>query len=282
MVEGLQAWLNATREGLASRGASVFYFLDGLDPEAVAYVTANSCLSRLHEEPRVVSCATHIAMRLEETTNLDLIAKDHLKLADKIAKRTAQIRDGKNRMVFVRKGADLADVKVVQWDDDVRVRVGTLLIEMFAQHTGLVAVETEQRGRATKSMHIRPTESCRKWLEEAHARCELLSPADGARRPPVADHRGDGGARAGDRARPQNHRALTCGWRPLRSFQRRSRRLAGDAGVEPGRPQSRARELSRECRGDPPPAGRAAARVLRAITVRAPALSERRARRPAP
>lgn len=176
MVEGLKAWLEETREGLASRNAGVFYFLEALDPEAVAWVTANCCLSRLHEVPKVVSLASNISMRLEQTVNIDAIAKANPKLADKIAKRIATMNSESNRIVFIRKGADMVDVKVVQWDDSVRIRLGSLLVEMFSQYTGLVAVETTQRGRTTPAMYVRATESCRKWLEEAHARCELLNP----------------------------------------------------------------------------------------------------------
>ena len=176
MVEALRGWLEETRNGLASRNAGVFYFLDGLDPEAVAFITAQSCLSRLHEEPRVVNCALLITERLEETINLDAIAQANPKLADKISKRVAAMSYDRNRIAFIRKGAELVDVKVIKWDESAKVRVGSLLIEMFAQATGLIAIESEQLGARREVMRIRPTESCRRWLEQSHARCELLSP----------------------------------------------------------------------------------------------------------
>lgn len=176
MVEAVTNWLAATADGLASRNAASFHFLNGIDKEAIAWVTANCILSKLHERPYVANVASMIAMRLEQTINLDAIAQVNPRLADKIAKRTSAMEADKNRMVFIRKGAELVDAKLVAWDDVVRVRLGTLLVEMFAQSTGLVAVETQIRGKNTRAMHIRATESCLKWLEESHARCELLSP----------------------------------------------------------------------------------------------------------
>lgn len=176
MVKALAAWKETTREGLASRNAASFYFLDDIDNEVIAWIAANCCLSRLHEMPKVASLASHIALRLEGTVNLDEIAKAEPKLADKMASKIKTMDQDKNRMVFIRKGAEKAGIKVVQWDDTVRIRLGTLLIEMFAQHTGLVVVDTVVRGKGTKAMHLRPSESCRMWLEESHARCELLTP----------------------------------------------------------------------------------------------------------
>lgn len=176
MLEALAVWKEQTKDGLASRNAASYYFIDSIDPEAVAWITANCCLSRLHEQPKVANLATHIAMRLEQTINIAEIAKANPSLAAKVAKRTSQVTQDKNRMVFIRRGAELVDVKVVAWDDVVRIRVGTLLIEMFCQSTGLTVAETRMQGANTKAMHLRPTESCMRWLEESHARCELLSP----------------------------------------------------------------------------------------------------------
>lgn len=176
MIEALGQWLEDTEKGLASRSASMFHFINGLDKETVSWVTASVCLSRIHELPALASVAQQITAQLEQTVNLKTIAAANPKLADKIAKRIAGMDSERNRLVFIRKGAELIDAKVVQWDQSVRVRAGTLLAEMFSQCTGLVVIDTIQRGKQTGAMRLRPSESCRQWLEDAHARCELLSP----------------------------------------------------------------------------------------------------------
>ena len=176
MVDALTKWLEVTKQGLASRNAGVYHFINGLDLEAASWITAHTCISRLHESPSVTNVAHNVASRLEQTINIDAICAANPKLGAKVAKRSGDMAVDRNRLVFIRKGAELADVKVVQWDDNVRVRVGALLIEMFAQATGLVAIETITTGHHKSSTILRPTESCRRWLDESHARCELLSP----------------------------------------------------------------------------------------------------------
>lgn len=176
MLEALNNWKAETEKGLASRNAGVFYFISGLDPEVVAWVTAQSCISSLHQRPQVVNVATGIALRLEQSVNMDAVLAANPALGAKVAKRIQTMSSEKNRLAFIRKGAELVDAKVIQWDEGVRVRVGTLLIEMFSQSTGLVSVENMLVAKNRTRALLRPSESCSKWLEESHARCELLSP----------------------------------------------------------------------------------------------------------
>lgn len=176
MVAALVKWKEETKAGLASRNAGVFYFLDQMDNEAIAWVTAQVCFSSLHQFPNMAHVASSVAHRLEQTENIDKIVAANPKLGAKVAKQVAGMNNDRNRLVFVRRGAEMADVKAIQWDTGTRVRVGTLLIEMFSQATGLVAVETVLVSRHNTKTVLRPTEACSRWLEEAHARCELLSP----------------------------------------------------------------------------------------------------------
>lgn len=176
MMARLTQWLAETKEGLASRSAGVYYFLEGLDVDAVAWVTAQTCISRLHERPSIPTVANNIAMRLEQTINIDAILAQNKALGAKVASKVARQNSQSKRMVFIRNGAEFVDAKIVQWDDTTRIRLGALLIEMFIQSTGLVTIEIVQKGKALRRQFLRPTESCTKWLEESHARCELLTP----------------------------------------------------------------------------------------------------------
>ena len=53
-----------------------------------------------------------------------------------------------------------------------RLRAGVKAIELFCDATGLFVIDTSGFGKR----RIRPTEAVHKWLEQQHARCELLSP----------------------------------------------------------------------------------------------------------
>lgn len=176
MIQALGGWKEETRAGLASRNAGVFYMVDGVSSEAAAWVTAHAALSLLHERPPLARLALAVAQNLEASVNLDALCAAQPALAKKVQAKVAKMDALRNKMVFIRRGAELADVKVIQWDDAARLRLGTLLLELFAQSTGLVTIELGAFKGVKSGLVVRPTESCRKWLEEAHARCELLSP----------------------------------------------------------------------------------------------------------
>ncbi|MFN3914761.1 MAG: DNA-directed RNA polymerase [Aquabacterium sp.] len=175
-VAAVQKWLEETGSGLAARNAGVFYFINQFDPEALAWVTASTILQSLHRQPSLTSLALTVAERLEGHINLEALTKEAPALAKKVQKAMDTMNHERNKLVLVRKAMGKADVKCIQWEVSTRVRVGTVLVALFAESTGLVAVETIPGPRGTTHTTVRPTESCRRWLEEAHARCELLSP----------------------------------------------------------------------------------------------------------
>lgn len=175
MQGALKQWLEETGQGLASRSAGMYHFVNQLDPTATSWLTAHAAINLLHERPPLPRVAGVLASNIEAALNIDAICKANPKLAAKVAKKV-QTMENRNRLVFIRRGAELVDVKAIQWDDGVRVRVGTLLLHLFAESTGLIAIEPVPAGRGRTVMVLRPTESCRGWLENSHARCELLSP----------------------------------------------------------------------------------------------------------
>lgn len=176
MVVALKDWLDKTRQGVASRGAGVFYMIDQLQAEQAAFLTASTALQHIDGHQPLARVAVRLSLLLEGALTMESIELEQPALAVKMARKLKTLSTEAEKAVFIRKGGALADVKVIQWDDTVRVRVGTLLLNLFAESTGLIAIETVPTRAARVQTVLRPTESCRKWLEESHARCELLQP----------------------------------------------------------------------------------------------------------
>lgn len=176
MIEALQGWLEKTSAGLASRNAGVFHFVNQLTPEQTAFLTAQTALQHVDGAQPLSRVSVRCAMMLEGALTMEQIERDEPALAAKMARRLQTIDKEAQKAVFIRKGGALADVKVIQWDTATRSRVGSLLLTLFAESTGLITIETVPvRGGKTQTC-LRATESCRRWLEESHARCELLQP----------------------------------------------------------------------------------------------------------
>lgn len=176
MEDAVKEWVKNTGEGLASRSAGLYHFINQIKPEVVAWITGQTVLGMLHEMPPIGRLAPALTLALETAVNYEAIAAENPRLGLKLAKKLQDVHRGRDRAVFIRKGASLVDVKIIQWDEGTRIRLGTLLVQMLSDSTGLVTLDTIPGPRGTIRMVCRPTESCRRWLEESHARCELLSP----------------------------------------------------------------------------------------------------------
>lgn len=171
----IQQFIFDALSGRPGRGTGAALFLDQFDGPMLAWVTGRTILSTVHERRSLTKMAVQVSMLLEESATLAAIAQANPKLAKKMAKMVDKHND-RNRLVYVRKGATFADVKVVQWDEKTRVRVGTTLVTLWCESTGLATIDTLYVGRNRSETCVRLTESATRWLEESHARCELLSP----------------------------------------------------------------------------------------------------------
>lgn len=176
MTEAVAKWLDKASKGLASRSAGVYHFINQLKPEALAFVTAQTTIGMLHQAPNITTVARAITSVVETTLTMDNIAAKEPRLAKKLAEKVVTYAQQSRKAVLIRKGADKAEVSSIQWDTMTEVRVGTLLLHLFAESTGLVVLEKTYAAGGKTPTVVRPSQTCRDWLEGAHARCELLSP----------------------------------------------------------------------------------------------------------
>lgn len=176
MEEALRAWFATARAGIGARSAGVLHYLDQWDADVLAWVSASAIIQHLASGPSLSSLATSLASTLEASENFDAVAKAEPRLAKKISRNLSRMTHLGNKLVFLRKAGKLADVKVIQWTVSTRTRVGTLLVALFEEATGLIALENVRRSATKTVTMVRATEPCLKWLEAAHARCELLTP----------------------------------------------------------------------------------------------------------
>ncbi len=176
VVEALREARKAAETGVPSRSAAVHHLIHQLEPEQTAFLTAQAAIQHAEGVIPVQRVAVRLSMALESALTLEKIETEQPALAAKMARTLEGIADDARRAFFIRRGGSLADVGVFKWTDAERLRAGTYLLELFAQATGLVALDTVPVRGGRVQMVVRATEACRKWLEEMHARCELLQP----------------------------------------------------------------------------------------------------------
>lgn len=173
MQKAVEAYLADARSGKPGRAAAATKAIETLDPAAVAYITARSVLDKamagqVSLQQAAIATASFIEYEVRVKTYAE-VEKDKYDLTQKHLKGTRHERHRRRVLVFQMNKAGMA---WQEWPDNKKALIGTKLVEMFAEATGLVEIIQAERG----AYKVRPTTAMLEWIEKANARHSLLCP----------------------------------------------------------------------------------------------------------
>lgn len=145
--------------------------------EQVALLALRSCVMNVQEEKALTNVAISLASRLQDEIDYKIFAEQEPKLhhwmredaksltSDRIAR--TRFRRTLNR--FGKLG------ERGEYEDKVKLAVGVRLIDMVIKITGSFQIEkVSKRGRSVN--YLTATPAMHQWIQEAHSRCEAMSP----------------------------------------------------------------------------------------------------------
>lgn len=175
----IREFMGSTGSGKAGRKHTAVKLILNVEPEAAAYLTLRCAIQcgvqslRLQRTSLMIADALlgHIrAQRFEEVnpsgaTGLQRALKGRQRISSKRQQAIAEIHRSS--------GVELT------WSNQERLLVGSKLLELAVEATGLVDIVLLEEGsgkQRRKSYEVRLTTTAHDWLERQHARCELLDP----------------------------------------------------------------------------------------------------------
>lgn len=154
--------------------------LGHVDPVALAYVVLHASMDRVVQDRLpFASFATYLGRAVEIEAYFAQEAADRPDLTE------ARVRDidrrsdttGHRRIIARHAmGASARAGEVETWTNADALHVGTKLVELLADSTGLIEVAQIREGRKLVA-NVRPTSRLRAWLVDLHMSCALMSPA---------------------------------------------------------------------------------------------------------
>lgn len=170
----IRQFLEEACSGKAGRRHVAADFLLLAEPNEAAYLTArvliNASTAVVTLQNTAINVANAIIENLEMQGFRDINKKGYKGFLKAQEKRGfSRQRRAAVKKLFAAEGCqiDLAH--------NEKVTLGTKCIELLVEATGLFSIDRENRTRGWVYI-IRPTEAIQKWLDEQHARCELLNP----------------------------------------------------------------------------------------------------------
>lgn len=163
-------------QGMAGSYASVVDFIKDIDNDELAFVTCKQCINAIHENGTVQKLSQSIAQLIIDERNFAKFKDTHPNYAfvigESIKKSTSQRRSA----AIVRDAMHKADLDIINLSLEERTKLGAALINIFIKTTGLIRLELQRKSKNKTVNIVTGTEEIMKWLEDAHSRCELLSP----------------------------------------------------------------------------------------------------------
>ena len=170
-AEAIRSFCDIVNHGGGARTPEAALILSSVGAEEVAYLTGRVILSAAAEGKKLTATAIAVADAIIEHGQMESLRRARADVFKGVLRVQAHgVRSAKMK----RKIQNVMDEHGVDQSFPLamRIRTGVKAIELFCDATGLFAIESQ--GQRTK--YVRPTEAVHKWLEQQHARCELLEP----------------------------------------------------------------------------------------------------------
>lgn len=170
-AEAIRSFCDIVHRGGGARTPEAALLLSQIGADEAAYLTGRVVLSASTERKKLTATAIAVADAIiEHIQMLNLRASRNDVFRGVLRAQATGVRSRKMKAkiqsVFEEHGVDQ------EYPLATRIRTGVKAIELFCESTGLFVIESD--GRNSRS--VRPTEAVHRWLEQQHARCELLEP----------------------------------------------------------------------------------------------------------
>lgn len=161
--------------GKAGRHHSAVPMIITIDPEVLAYITSRLAMNSLSKPVPLQTLMTSVGQAVSDHLQFADLAREEPALFAHMNKKLSKTTTGARRATIMRHAIKYGEIQSTDWNSREKFRVGEKLITMFAEHAGLMTIETSRIGKRSTTRLV-ATERTQRWLEKAHARCELLAP----------------------------------------------------------------------------------------------------------
>lgn len=183
LTPAIEAFVKEGLEGKAGRNAGIVYYLQQFDADMLALLTSTACIQIIagFGGTSLQADAARLAGLLEDQVNHEALKAQDPKVYSRLLHKLAKSgNDQRYRHVVLHRYQQHARVVAVKWELSERVRLGTTLIHLFVEATGMGEIETSTTAVGSGKVSMRQTltasEETQAWLEQAHRHAELLAP----------------------------------------------------------------------------------------------------------
>ncbi len=177
MLEALEGFIAEASSGKAGRKHAALPFVQMLDPNIISHMTVRAVMDSISTRSKLAHVAIELAHMIEDEVHFREFKQQNergFKAMHKNAKKSSNARYRRNAMLVPARGME---VKLEEWSPRERLFVGTKLVELFIQATGLAKLTRVAEGsNANTPIYVEATEETKQWIDDENSRLQNLMP----------------------------------------------------------------------------------------------------------
>lgn len=178
IADGIRKFIEEANSGKAGRKATAVKYIEKLEPEAAALITARVVLDSVTKSVNLVPLARKVATMIEDEIAFRQFAKVDRQTFQMLVKREKSVNgsDYRRQRTVMYHNMKSRNIEFEEWDATTQTQVGSRLIEIMVETTGLVQQVTRSVDVKRQEVVVEPTQQTVEWVNEENNRCEALSP----------------------------------------------------------------------------------------------------------
>ncbi|MBB4345243.1 DNA-directed RNA polymerase [Rhizobium leguminosarum] len=176
VVAAIAGFLAEAKSGAAGRRHTAVAFIDKLDVDTVANITARVILDEVTRKSNLTKTSLAIGSMLENEFNSRKFEEEMPKAYKKFLKKAQKESLDRRKWSHLLYPARLLGVELEEWSEKDRILVGLKLVDIFIQSTGLIEREVVQSARFGTLELLTANEATMRWMETENSRLEHLFP----------------------------------------------------------------------------------------------------------
>lgn len=178
MTDGIQAFLADAFSGTAGKLQTTAPMLNSLDPEKASFLTLKMVIDGVSKRLPMTNVAMSIAGALEDEFKFGLFEDKERNwfrvIRNEVTKRTSNRHYRRYALIHTMNKKALIDYE--PWSKQEKLHLGTKMIDIMIQTTGIIASKTHVYGKRNRRIYIVATDKTLDWIEKVNKSGELLSP----------------------------------------------------------------------------------------------------------
>jgi DNA-directed RNA polymerase len=177
VVAGITTFIEAASSGRAGPKHSALKYIMALDDvDMVAHLTVRSIMDSISSRETLQRAALDLATLIEDELHFRSFKEQAPGLYKGMHKKVASSPTARHRRNAMLIPARKAGVKLDEWGTREKVLVGSKLIEIFVEVTGLATITRSSEGANNTPIYLEATLATLEWIENENNRNEWMAP----------------------------------------------------------------------------------------------------------